>query len=94
MAKATKVCKICGREYEYCKAAYRVAGAFRYQDVACSPEHGAEYLSAVLEARGEEPKADKKVGAANAQDKPEPFVAQNEKSKDAKVPRPEKNGGK
>lgn len=51
MAKATKICKVCGKEYEYCHTASRIAGAFRWQDVACSPEHGSIYFAKVMESR-------------------------------------------
>ena len=50
MATATRICKICGTEYPYCKTEY-VPGVFRYQDVACCPAHGAEYLAQVEAAR-------------------------------------------
>lgn len=53
MATATKICKVCGCQYEYCRTQRTVAGVFRWQDVACCPEHGAEYLTAVMKARGE-----------------------------------------
>lgn len=51
MATATRRCKVCGREYEYCHTARRVAGVFRWQDVACSPEHGSIYLAKIAESR-------------------------------------------
>lgn len=51
MAKATKICKVCGKEYEYCHTASRIAGAFRWQDVACSPEHGSIYFAKVMKSR-------------------------------------------
>ena len=51
MEKATKICKVCGKEYEYCHTASRIAGAFRWQDVACSPEHGSIYFAKVMESR-------------------------------------------
>lgn len=50
MPKAVKKCKVCGKEYEACRT-FRHDNAFRWQDVACSPEHGAEYFAAVLAAR-------------------------------------------
>lgn len=56
MATGIKHCKICGKEYPYCKTMRGVEGVFRWQDVACCPEHGQEYFAAVLEARGEAPK--------------------------------------
>lgn len=50
MATGTKRCKVCGKEYPYCKTASR-PGVFRYQDVACCPEHGSIYLKRVMDAR-------------------------------------------
>ena len=44
-------CRVCGKEYEACRNAKRVDGVFRWQDVACSPEHGATYLSLIRESR-------------------------------------------
>lgn len=55
MAAATKICKVCGKEYEYCRTNRTVAGVFRYQDVACSAEHGSIYLARVIESRKEKP---------------------------------------
>ena len=52
MEKATRICKICGIEYPYCKT-NRPSEVFRWQDVACCPEHGAMYFDKVMEARGE-----------------------------------------
>ena len=51
MATATKKCKVCGNEYEYCHTVRRVAGVFRWQDVACCPEHGVIYLEKVRKSR-------------------------------------------
>ena len=53
MEKATKICKICGKEYPYCKT-FRDEGIFRWQDVACCQEHGSEYFAAVLAARAKQ----------------------------------------
>ena len=64
MATATKICKWCGKEYEACHTFKRVAGVFRWQDVACCEEHGANYLAAILASRGEQPKEDKAVNNA------------------------------
>jgi hypothetical protein len=50
MEKGTRICKVCGKEYPYCKTE-RKDNAFRYQDVACCPEHGAEYLDAIMKSR-------------------------------------------
>lgn len=50
MVKGTRICKICGKEYPYCKTE-RAAGIFRYQDVACCVEHGTQYFAEVEAAR-------------------------------------------
>lgn len=55
MAKATKICKVCGSEYEYCHTVRRVPGVFRWQDVACCPEHGSTYLARIAASRATEP---------------------------------------
>ena len=47
----TRICKICGKEYEYCKTKAR--GAFRWQDVACCEEHANQYFRAIAISRGE-----------------------------------------
>ena len=51
MATAMKRCKVCGCEYEYCHTAKRIAGVFRWQDVACSIEHGSIYLARIEASR-------------------------------------------
>lgn len=51
MATAMRKCKICGNEYEYCHTAKRIVGIFRWQDVACCPEHGSAYLAKVEASR-------------------------------------------
>lgn len=50
MAKGTRICKVCGKEYEYCKT-WLNKDKFRYQDVACSPECGAEYFALIEASR-------------------------------------------
>lgn len=55
MATATKNCKVCGKEYEYCHTNRTVAGVFRWQDVACCQEHGSIYLARILESRKASP---------------------------------------
>ena len=53
MAIGTKVCKVCGKEYEACRTLRpNLDNEFRWNEVACCPEHGAEYLRRVLAARG------------------------------------------
>lgn len=61
MAAAMKKCKVCGENYEYCHTNKTVAGIFRWQDVACCPEHGSIYLARILESRGIKPADDKIV---------------------------------
>lgn len=56
MAAGTKICKVCGKEYECCKTVRHIDGVFRWQDVACCVEHGQEYLNLVLAARTGIPK--------------------------------------
>lgn len=51
MATAIKVCRVCGKEYEACHTLKRVAGVFRWQEVACSPECGGVYLAKIEESR-------------------------------------------
>lgn len=51
MAKTTKKCKICGCEYEYCHTINQTDGIFRWQDVACSPEHASLYFAQIEESR-------------------------------------------
>ncbi len=51
MATGTKVCKICGKEYECCQTNRRVEGVFRWQDVACCVEHAQEYLDLIVKSR-------------------------------------------
>ena len=62
MATATKICKVCGKEYPYCRTERRVAGVFRWQDVACSVEHGSIYLERVLASRNGEPEPNRAEG--------------------------------
>lgn len=54
MATATLKCRVCGRDYEACRNARRVDGVFRWQDVACSAEHGAVYLDLIRKSRAEQ----------------------------------------
>ena len=55
--KVMKTCKVCGKEYEYCKT-FRPSVGFRYQDVACSEKCGSIYLTEILKSRGELPSDD------------------------------------
>lgn len=58
MNVATKVCRVCGKEYAACRSAKRDAGVFRWQEVACSPECGARYLQQITDSRnpGQKPR--------------------------------------
>lgn len=51
MPAEVKKCRVCGKNYEACRTPGRAAGVFRWQEVACSPECGAEYLRLVTQAR-------------------------------------------
>lgn len=66
MATAVKKCRICGKDYEACRSMNRAAGVFRWQEVACSPECGAEYLRRVTESRNPTPPAPKPKGRRKA----------------------------
>ena len=65
MATAIFVCRVCGKEYPGCRSQRRGDTTFRWQDVACSPECGAEYLRRIMISRGllveEEKKEEKPV---------------------------------
>lgn len=52
MPAVNKICRVCGKEYEACKTPRPTDNTFRWQDVACSKECGAEYLRSVMIARG------------------------------------------
>lgn len=67
MATGTKICKICGKEYECCKTVRHVDGVFRWQDVACCVEHGQEYLNLVLIARSDTPSDEAESNADTAE---------------------------
>ena len=54
MPTGTRICKICGKEYPYCKTE-RPAQLYRWQEVACCPQHAAQYFEAVAISRGELP---------------------------------------
>lgn len=51
MATATRKCKVCGKEYEYCHTFRKATSVFRWQDVACCPEHGNTYFARVMAMR-------------------------------------------
>lgn len=47
-----KQCRVCGKVYAACLTPNRT-NVFRWQDVACCPEHGAIYLDRILISRGQ-----------------------------------------
>ena len=51
-------CRICGKKYQACGTHKVNTDQFQWQDVACCPEHGAEYLKKILESRKKEIAAD------------------------------------
>lgn len=51
MASSIKNCRVCGKEYKCCNSYARKVGIFRWQDVACCPDHGAIYLAEIMESR-------------------------------------------
>lgn len=51
MATGYRKCRVCGESYRYCKTNLET-GLFRWQDVACSPEHGAVYFEQIAISRG------------------------------------------
>lgn len=61
MATAIKVCRVCGKEYEACHTLKRVAGVFRWQEVACSPECGSIYLAKIEASRAVTPTENKEA---------------------------------
>lgn len=54
MADVIKQCKVCGKDYKYCQT--YMPEKYRWQDVACCPEHASEYFAQVELARGIKPK--------------------------------------
>ena len=71
MAKGYKVCKVCGKQYEYCTTERR-ADLFRWQDAACCPEHGAAYFEKVLASREKRDDQTAAPASAEADEKPTP----------------------
>lgn len=68
MPKVTKICRVCGKEYEACRTTDIAIGVFRWQDVACSPACGATYLDKLNKGRGiADVKSD--IGIAETQNK-------------------------
>lgn len=67
MPSGMRKCKICGCEYPYCKTITH--NRFRYQDVACSPEHATEYFRRIELSRATDtPAVDYSVGLIEDED--------------------------
>ena len=66
MPSGTRKCKICGCEYPYCKTITK--NRFRYQDVACSPEHAAEYFRRIELSRSAKAEPAEAVGLIECED--------------------------
>ena len=65
MATATRICRVCGKEYKYCRTLREDAGVFRWQDIACCKEHGKQYFDQILASRAE---AEAKLSDSKIQD--------------------------
>ena len=92
MAIGIKVCKVCGKEYEACHTLRpNMNSEFRWQDVACCPEHGAEYLRQILISRGELVEEPAKAEEGSAPEAKQPAVKpakQKNKKKDSGATEP------
>lgn len=79
-----KTCRVCGKPYEACRSVKREVGVFHWQEVACSPECGTEYLRMVTEARNPAPKAKRYVKPVKSvvEETPTPAISEVEASKD------------
>lgn len=53
MAGGKRICKVCGKEYDYCKT-WLSENKFRWQDVACSIECGAKYFAEIEASRNKD----------------------------------------
>lgn len=50
MPTGFRKCKVCGKEYEYCKT-NRPNGLFRWNDVACCESHASIYFAKIAASR-------------------------------------------
>lgn len=58
MKTTYKECRICGKEYQSCGTHKKETELFRWQDVACCPEHGSEYFRKIIESRRKDSDSD------------------------------------
>ena len=64
MAGFKRICRVCGAEYEACRTRWKPGDGNRWQDVACSPEHGAQYFAAIFASRKDKVKQEPVVAPA------------------------------
>ena len=76
MPTVKKTCRVCGKAYAACHSTKLETTGFRWQEVACSPECGTEYLRQVQEARNPKPKR-VKAKPVQVEDVPEVFITGN-----------------
>lgn len=69
---------MCGKEYEGCRTAKHINGQFRWQDVACSPEHGSIYLERIIASRTKKSEAEVGVSKSSKPVVIEPVVEDEE----------------
>lgn len=50
MDRSLKTCRVCGKQYKPCRPRYAGDSIYRWQDVACCAEHGAQYFEMALSA--------------------------------------------
>lgn len=79
MPKVKNTCSVCGKTYEMCVTAARGGSVFRWQEVACSPECGAEYLRRVRISRGQIPDDTQNSTVPPMQETAEPITDNAEK---------------
>lgn len=51
MTKQTKICRVCGSEYDACNSVRTGNKVFNWREVACSPECGMVYLEKINASR-------------------------------------------
>lgn len=51
MPKQTKICRVCGAEYEACHSVRTGSSVFNWREVACSPACGMVYLERITASR-------------------------------------------
>lgn len=79
-------CKICGKEYDACRTKRSASVSYRWFDVACCEEHGAEYLRQILESRKKNKvKTDNATYASDAESAVNTISAEVETAEDSDV---------